>query len=148
MTNRKQKVKEFIESMQSLKRSMAFHTAGTTRLPRITPSQWGVLMMIEGCGGVSTVKDVAKALGVTSSAATQLIDGLVASGYVLRQENAEDRRRMTLTLSSKTKKQVEKMKGEGINHFLKLFEILNDKEFDQFISLNRKIVDGIINKKQ
>lgn len=130
-----------MESFQSLRRSMAFRTIGTVKMPRITPSQWGVLMMVEG-HGESTVKDVARALGISSSAATQLIDGLVTSGYVVREEFAEDRRRVTLTLSKKTKTQIEKMKGEGARHFLKLFKVLNDEEFDQFILLNKKIVDN------
>ena len=141
MTNRKQKVKELMESFQSLKRSMMFQTAGSLKIPRITPSQWGVVMIVEGLGK-TTVKDVAKTLGITSSAATQLIDGLVTSGYVVREEHAEDRRRVTLTLSTKTKKQVEKMKEEGIKHFLKLFEVLSDEEFGQFILLNKKITDS------
>jgi DNA-binding MarR family transcriptional regulator len=48
---------------------MAFRPGMAHRAPRITPSQWGVLMMLEG-RSESTVKDVAKALGITSSAAT------------------------------------------------------------------------------
>jgi DNA-binding MarR family transcriptional regulator len=144
MTNRKQKVKELMESFHALKRSMAFRHGGSANMPRITPSQWGALMFIGG-GDESTVKDVAKALGITSSAATQLIDGLVASGYVARQEHTEDRRRVTLALSKKTKTQIEKMKEQSIKQFLKFFEALNDTEFDQYIALNKKIA-GVLKK--
>ena len=141
MTNRKQKVEELLENLQSFKRAMAFHVSGNMKIPRITPSQWGVLMFVEE-RGESTVKNAAKALGITSSATTQLIDGLVASGYVVRETPAKDRRTVIISLSKKTKTQVDKMKKEGLRKFLKLFEVLSDKEFNQYILLNKKIVDN------
>src|ERR1035437_8439454 len=146
MINRKQKVEEFLIDLQSLKHTMAFRMAGSAKIPRITPSQWGVLLMIER-SVESTVKDVAKTLDITSSAATQLVDGLVSSGYLMRKNSNEDRRIVKLTLSKKTKTQVDKMKKEGIQRFLKVFEVLSDKEFDQYIILNKKIVQGFVSKK-
>ena len=145
MKNRKNKIKDLLESLGSLRRHMAFCSADSGKMPRITPSQWNALMMIEHYGE-SALKDVAKALGVTSSAATQLIDGLVASGYVIRKTYAKDRRAVTLTLSKTTKAQVDKMKKEGLKKFLTFFEVLNDKEFDQYILLNKKIVERLSKK--
>lgn len=139
MTSRKEKVEAFLTDLHSFKRMMTFKMAGAASTPRVTPSQWGVLMCIEE-RGESTVKEVAKALGITSSAATQLVDGLVASGYVAREIKEEDRRAVALTLSKKTKTQVDKMKKQGIQKFLKLFEALSDKEFDQYLALNSKII--------
>jgi DNA-binding MarR family transcriptional regulator len=145
MTNRKQKVKELLGNLHSLRHAMVFRASGTMKMPQITPSQWGVLMFVEQWGE-STTKDVAKALGITSSATTQLIDGLVTSGYIVRKTPKEDRRTVLLTLSKKTKAQVDKMKREGLQKFLKLFEVLNDKEFNQYILLNKKIVEKLLKK--
>ncbi len=145
MNNREQKIKELMESIQLLKHNITFKTGGYAKIPRVTASQWGVLMMIEEHSG-GTVKDVAKALGVSSSAATQLIDGLVANGYVVRDEDTEDRRKVILKLSKKTKKQVERMKIERTKNLLKLFKVLSDKELDQFILLNKKIIKGFADK--
>jgi len=143
MATRKQKVAELLESFGSLRRVMAFHPVSTAKMPRITPSQWGALMLIEH-HGKSTVKDVAKALGITSSAATQLIDGLVASGYVTRKTRAEDRRVVTLALSHTTKKHVAAMKREVLQKSLKFFAVLNEKEFGQYIILNKKIIERLL----
>lgn len=145
MNTRKQKIEELMESFQALRRSMAFHPVQSGKLPRITPSQWGVLMLI-GHRGKSTVKEVADSLGVTSSATTQLIDGLVASGYVVREESAEDRRSVSLTLSSKTKKHIKQIKGQVLQKFIAMFEVLNDREFDQYIELNKKILNNVKQK--
>jgi DNA-binding MarR family transcriptional regulator len=146
MTTRKLKVEELLADMRLLRRSMAFKTSGAGRLPRVTPSQWGVLMLIEQ-HGTSTVKEVAQALGVTSSAATQLVDGLVTSGYLLRKSSTQDRRIVTLTLSTKSKTQVNRMKKHAVEGFLKIFEALSDKEFDQYVALNKKLVQRSLIKK-
>src|ERR1035437_1598596 len=94
--------------------------------------------------GESTVKEVALALGISSSAATQLVDGLVASGYVVRKTDVKDRRAVVLTLSKKTEAQVDKMRKQTLDKFYNFFKVLNDKELDQYILLNKKIVERFL----
>jgi DNA-binding MarR family transcriptional regulator len=146
MINRKQKVEELLMDLQLLRRTMALQSTGSGDLPRITPSQWGVLMLIERKGG-STIKAVAKGLSMTSSAATQLVDGLVANGYLTRKEDTGDRRTISLTLSKKSKNHVDRMKKRALQKFLTVFKILSDREFDQYVALNKKIVQGSVSKK-
>ncbi|MBC7836516.1 MarR family transcriptional regulator [Acetobacteraceae bacterium] len=145
MTNRKQKIEGFMKSFESLQRAVKFNPPGFKMFPRITPSQWGALMVLGERDG-SSIKEVADMLGITSSAATQLVDGLVANGYALRTEDAHDRRRMTVTLSGKTKKQVKQAKEQAALHFLELFGALTDEEFDQFILLHAKAIEGFKKK--
>lgn len=128
-----------------MRRHMTFRSTGSREMPRITPSQWGALMVIEQHGG-STLKDMAESLVITSSAATQLVDGLVASGYVTRGTSMEDRRAITLTLSKKTEVHITKMKKQIVQEFLNFFAVLNDTELDQFLVLNKKIVAGFLKK--
>lgn len=145
MTNRMQKVKELMESFQMLHRSTKFSPPGFDDSAPVTPSQLRVLMVLEERNG-SSLKEIAQTLGITSSAATQLVDGLVVNGYVIRKEDPMDRRKMTITISDKSKKQIEKMKQQGISQFLELFEALSDEEFDQFLSLHMKVVESFAKK--
>jgi DNA-binding MarR family transcriptional regulator len=145
MQNRKQKTEELMESFQLLRRSMALRPIRPGQAPRITPSQWGALMLI-GQREETTVKDLAKSLRISSSATTQLIDGLVESGYVMRQVDDKDRRSVTLTLSRKTKSKMDKLKKERVGQLLTFFKALSDKEFDQYIALNKKILDNVPKK--
>lgn len=147
MTSRKQKVEDLIADFQLLRKQVAFRTHGSERLIRVTTSQWGVLMFIEQ-HGTSAVKEVAKALSITSSAATQLIDSLVDGKYLTRGTSAEDRRTVTLTLSKKSRGQIARMKKGFLERLLKLFEVLSDVEFDQYLALNKKIVRGILSAKK
>ncbi len=146
MLNRKQKIEELMEGLQSFRRTMIFHGIPSAKMPRVTPSQWIVLHFVAQ-RGENSIKDVAHALNITSSAATQLVDGLVRSGYMIREIDSKDRRLVMLTLSKKTKNQVERMKKEALQKFLNIFKVLNNKEFDQYYALNKKIVQRLLNKK-
>lgn len=142
-TSRKQKVEKLIGNFQPLRHVMALPPTKSNGSPGITSSQWGVLLLVEQFGG-STVKGVAKTLGITSSAATQLIDGLVNNGYIERETHPNDRRAVTLSLSKKMVVKVEKMKKNILQKYLIFFEVLTDREFDQYIILNKKIVDRLL----
>ncbi len=48
-----------------------------------------------------TAGDMVRALGVTKQAASQLIDTLVLRGYLTRQVNPQDRRRMMIELTDR-----------------------------------------------
>ena len=146
IADRKHKVETLLEGFRTMRRCFVFGAEETSASPRITASQWGVLMLIAH-HGQSTVKDVSLALGITSSAATQLIDGLVKNAYVTREADPNDRRAVSLTLSNKSKNQVEKMKKQAVQKFLRAFAVLDDAEFEQYYALNKKIVDSFKSKK-
>src|ERR1700678_2487811 len=111
MKDRKQKVEELLTGFRTLRRSTAFGSAGSAKSPRITPAQWGTLIHVEQ-QGKSTVKDISQTFKISSSASTQLVNGLVKSGYLARKVSPEDRRIVTLTLSQKSKSQIEQMKKQ------------------------------------
>jgi DNA-binding MarR family transcriptional regulator len=48
----------------------------------------------------ASLSDVAEHIGLSLPAMSTLVDGLVSRGLMIRQENREDRRRMTLSLTS------------------------------------------------
>ena len=143
MSNRKEKIVEILQGFHILKRGMLFHTMDFGEVPKITPAQYAVLMLVEGRGECS-VKEVADALDITSSATTQLLDGLVENGYVTRDAHKKDRRAVVLKLSEKTKLQVKIVKSLMLKNSLKLFAVLNDKEFAQYAALSNKIVQRAI----
>src|SRR3989344_4787070 len=129
MNNRLQKLEELMESFQAFKKPVAIK-GGSIKMPRITPSQWMVLRII-GQRNISTVKDISKTLNMSSSGATQLVDGLVHSHYVVRKINKTDRRKVTLTLSTKSTKDIKHMKKHMLQEMLSVFKVLNDREFEQ-----------------
>jgi len=70
--------------------------AGFDDLPRNGPFVLGALA---NWGG--SASDMTRALGVTKQAASQLIDTLVLRGYLTREVNPSDRRRMAIDLTDR-----------------------------------------------
>ena len=140
MASRLQKLEDLIESFQVFKKPLLKGGAGG--MHRITPSQWMVLRVI-GQRATCTVKDISESLRMTSSAATQLIDGLVRGGYVVRKAHPSDRRKVALTLSRKSAREMENIKEYMLLHMLNMFKVLNDREFEQLYRLNKKVADSL-----
>ncbi len=76
----------------------SLQSAGFDDMPRNGPFVLGG-MANRGWSGA----DMIEALEVTKQAASQLIDTLVVRGYLTRQVNPEDRRRLTIELTERGK---------------------------------------------
>jgi len=144
MTDRKKQIEGIVECMHAIRRKLAsesgyFSGPGAKRIP---PSQWFVLLMVERNKNIG-VKEIAGLIGITSSAATQLINELVKKGYLMRKGKPEDRRALSIVLSGKSKTQLHSMKKQGLNKLIALFSVLSDNELTTYCELNKKIADNI-----
>ncbi len=81
----------------SMRRSMR-HLLLYARESGLSMSQIGALMMGHDIGGVS---EVAGRLGITSAAASQMLERLVQQGMVVRSEDPHDRRVKQIALTAK-----------------------------------------------
>ncbi len=84
-------------------------------------SQLNILMRLYH-GGTSGVSEIGEQMGVTSAAASQVIDRLVLQGLIERTEDPKDRRAKRLALTQKGLELVEK----GIVARSRWVEILTD----------------------
>lgn len=139
MQTRKQLIIELLHSFHAIRnitRAKSLHLGPQNH---ITHTQWFVLTIIDQFKK-RNIKDVAEALEMSSSAATQLVDPLVKRGYVTRQEDPGDRRLIQLELSPKGKKHIAATKIPRINEMAKIFDPLTNKELEQFVQLHKKII--------
>jgi DNA-binding MarR family transcriptional regulator len=143
MTNRKKIIENLLQNMHAMRHKlMVGYTAKKEVV--ITPSQGFVLRFVVK-NSSANVKAIAQALNITSSAATQLVDGLVDKGYLVRKNNPDDRRIIILLLSEKAKKLFKEFKEQGLQKMTALFDVFTDGELIQYATLNKKITDSIIN---
>ncbi len=84
---------------------------------------------------------------MSSSAATQLVDGLVQGGYVTRQEDPQDRRSVQLELSPNGKKHITATKEKRVNEMAEIFDALTDHELEEFVRLHKKLTSRFSHKK-
>ncbi|HRH23366.1 MAG TPA: MarR family transcriptional regulator [Candidatus Magasanikbacteria bacterium] len=145
MMQRKKIIEELLHSLHTMKRKLMVGYIEKKGL-MITPSQGFVLRFVAE-HSLTNVKTIAAALHITSSAATQLIDGLVDKGYLIRKDSPQDRRAISLSLSPKAKKMFKGFKEQGLQKMTELFNVLTDEELKTYATLNKKIFDSIdINK--
>ncbi|RWZ82043.1 MAG: MarR family transcriptional regulator [Candidatus Chaera renei] len=138
-------IEQIIESVHAIKRELsAWHTGGGAAAcggrdrPAITAAQWGALAAVSKSGRMN-IGELAKALGVSHSAATQLSDELVQKGYLVRLESAADRRVQTLELTDRTKRHIGRMRAGIASYFAQVFAVLSDDELASFAALSKKI---------
>jgi DNA-binding MarR family transcriptional regulator len=88
-----------------LARFLAF-SAQAAHAENLTPRQHQALLAIKGFPGGDqvTVGDLAERLGIRHHSAVGLVDRLVASGYLVRLADTEDRRRAILSLTARGEK--------------------------------------------
>src|SRR5579875_1299310 len=77
----------------------ALAEAGFEDLPQ--PGFWAVECLSRGA---ADAQELVAEMGITKQAVSKLVETLVASGYVERSVNAQDRRRTTLSLTARGRK--------------------------------------------
>ncbi|HEY6469753.1 MAG TPA: MarR family transcriptional regulator [Candidatus Dormibacteraeota bacterium] len=92
----------------AVRRSLAI--AGYEDLPRNGAFVIGGMARLGG-----SAADMIRGLGVTKQAASQLIDTLVLRGYLTREVDAEDRRRMTISLTERGRAAAETVRGAVVS---------------------------------
>jgi DNA-binding MarR family transcriptional regulator len=143
MTNRKKIIEDLLQNMHAMRHKLMIgYTANREMV--ITPSQGFVLRFVAK-NSSANVKAVTQALNTTSSATTQLVDGLVEKGYLIRRVDSKDKRITTLLLSLKAKKLFKEFEEKSLQKMTTLFDVFTDRELTQYATLNKKITDNIIN---
>lgn len=109
----------------------------------LTYSQWQVLNHVSSKMSIN-IKDLAGLLDITSSAATQIVDGLVNRGLLTRKRSKADRRVLEITLSKKSLMHMKK----SMNKVCPIFDVLDDRELNNYCDLTAKLAgkDSITGK--
>lgn len=140
--HRAQHVQKLLEDMSVLQQKMLAKHRLMAQINKITFSQWRVLEIIDRAGKAS-IKEIHTQLGITSSAATQLVNELVKKAYVKRRTDTRDARVSAVVLTPAMRTALRKLKDQNLKLTVQLFGALNDKEFKHFITLHKKIINSI-----
>ncbi len=140
MNERQKLVGEFLRGLGTLKRLLMTSAPGKKgeRGDCPTRAQTATLMVISHYGP-QTIKDLAERFGMSPSAVTQTVDGLVDEGYLVRQEGETDRRQVFVSLTAKGKAMATEAKKEQVRTVTKLLKPLSDEELIVLLTLHRKI---------
>lgn len=141
MSNRSSQIEKIFSSFLAIKRKMVteFHSGKLN----ITGAQCQVLFVIKHDEGIG-VKELAEKMGISPSAATQLVDALVDGGHLERENSGGDRRTISIKLSPAVSEHLRSIRSKGLNKVAVLFEDLSDVELEIFCKISQKIENKIL----
>lgn len=139
MTTRTEALQELFEGFHALKQCTFPKGSPLPGAERITGAQWLVLGIVRRADS-SSVKDIARALHMSSSAATQTIAELVKHGWVTKQKDPIDGRSVCIVLSKKAQRDLARLHRDILSRMERLFAVLSDREFATYIRLQKKII--------
>lgn len=90
-------------------------------------------------GSGTTVSEISKMLQVTSPTVTQMLNSLIAAGYVIRSADKTDRRMTEITLTEKGEQLARKAAERYISIFKGMIDHLGKDQSDQLIGLLNQV---------
>jgi len=93
--------------------------------------------------GPQSIKFISEKFGISPSAVTQLVDNLVLEKLLVRKEDAEDRRKICLELTSLGKKKIQEAQKLRFEKIKSMFDPLTNDELSQLKSIYSKITDNL-----
>lgn len=138
MNNISKDIEKIASDFQVIKKMMAAESQTATKEFGITLTQGAVLFLIMHKNGKS-LTELAECLGISKSAATQLVNGLVEKELLIREYNNKDRRLSQIYLSENSKEHLKKLRKKMIEKISKLFKVLNDEEICQLSAITNKL---------
>jgi DNA-binding MarR family transcriptional regulator len=88
-----------------------------------------------------TVSDISKLLKVTSPTVTQMVNSLIAQGYVVRSADAQDRRISDIALTEKGEHLAEMAVAKSRNTFKGMIDHLGKEQADTLMELLNGVYD-------
>jgi len=142
---RQQLMAEIVADMANMRRwFVGAHATSVPAKGSPTRAQIGIMYILAHAGPM-TLKELAERMCMSSSAGTQLVDGLVRSKLLRRTEDPKDRRKTYLSLADAGKKKLKEMHKVHLAYSTKLFTVLDDKELLAWRDLQRKITSQLRN---
>lgn len=134
-TSRDELVDRFFELQPQMQRrfNLGIHRELRDELHSVTVHQLGVLLHLRA--GTLTMRELAKELDVSESAATAVTDRLVRQDLVVRQDDPSDRRIVRLALSAAGATLVTKLHETACRKTASLLSVLSDRQLAQLISI-------------
>lgn len=131
---------DVFDGMGVMRRFFAMkHTPEQQRKGMPTRAQIAVMMLLVQTPHMS-VKDIAHTLCMTSSAATQTIDGLVGEKLLMRKADRTDRRKIVVSLTARGKLVLAKAKAAHKGMMTTMFASLSTEELLQLKNIQEKII--------
>ena len=108
----------------------------------LTPEQFLLIDLLWNHGSMSQ-QQIADMMHKDKNSVTQLVDAIERKGFVVRQQNAKDRRSNTLVLTKKAIELRDEAKKKGISILDEMLEGISEEELRAFLTTLDKLNDNM-----
>jgi len=144
---REELLRELIKKLMFVTKRISFHHKLGAELPHkfdLSRPQARLFFTIADRKDGISVKELAEEFGITSGAVSQFVDALVTKHLVKREEDQNDRRVVRLKVVDEIKKHHDEFRNEYFKDIARRFEILDDKEILELITLLSKVNEYLV----
>ena len=138
MSKRSVLVEEYMQVMAMVQRQVMPIKARSAAELGLSRPQAEALHLLS-CRDMATIKLMAELLGITSSAATQLTEGLVQMELVTRQPSSDDRRVVEVRLTKAGRAKVQALSDAARDYVADMLQGMSDDEIVQLLMLLKKL---------
>lgn len=132
-------IESFIDTTRQFNKAVMAGKELCFRHFNLHPAQARMLTFVMHQQPVS-IKQIAAAMGTTSSAATQLVESVVKTGYLRRTRSTADRRTVDVVLSAKGTAKFAHFRKDHVTRMRTVLNVLSDRELTQLIAIQKRIV--------
>lgn len=130
------------EVMPAIMKEFLKSQAGGFHKMKITLPQFAIMDILDR-EKEANMTDLAKAMSVTTSAMTGVVDRLVRDGYVVRSHDIKDRRIIHIKLTSKGTKTVRTAIEDRKRATIKMFAVITPEEREKYLSILEHIKEHL-----
>jgi DNA-binding MarR family transcriptional regulator len=88
--------------------------------------------------------DIARILGISTAAATGIVDRMVKKGYLRRKFDVDDRRIIRVELTSKGEEMIAKISSQRRKMFTKVFSRVSQEDRKNYLRILNKVRDILV----
>ena len=108
----------------------------------LTPEQFMLIDLLWNHGSMSQ-QQLADLMKKDKNSVTQLVDAIEHKGFVVRQQNAQDRRSNTIVLTEKAMELRDEAKQKGISILDEMLEGISAEELHSFLATLQKLNENM-----
>jgi len=137
---------KFVKLVPQIARKTIRREARELAVGHITLPQFLILNILEE-ENESRMTDIAGILGVSTAAATGIVDKLVKAGYSQRVYDANDRRIIKIKLNLKGRELVQRFNKKKKENIIKIFGRLSAQDRENFLKILTRVYEIVAQEK-
>ena len=130
---------ELLDNMQALRRAKPHRNMGDAM-----QGEAFVLHYLDNHSGEAMPSEIGSDMNVSSARIAQTLNSIEKKGWITRQIDTDDRRRILVRLTPEGKNETEKLRQTAIGLATKILRLLDEEDAMEYVRLTGKLSERIL----